>query len=140
MKSTTMVITILLAGVSILRAQTDICYSYDAAGNRTKREKCCATCWFKEDTEIMELSSVTPQEQSTLKVFPNPSTGRFQLSGPDVPLDAQVRVMNMSGVLVLERQLGDGHFDLSNLPAGIYVLNVQYGSTRKAIVLDKTRQ
>lgn len=137
MKNLLFIITILAGGVNILSAQTDVCYTYDAAGNRIKREQCCTNCWLKEEPEKLELSALYPAEGEKLTIIPNPSNGLFTLGGEGIPPTAQVTIMSMTGARVMERHLGNSQFDVSTLPAGIYVVNIQYGDKRKALLLEK---
>jgi len=85
--------------------------------------------FFKKQTEVIREVVSQPQlEESTLKIYPNPSTGTFnlELSYFGFGQVADFRVMNLFGQPVWRTQWsvinGFDHrvFDLSHLPAGTY--------------------
>ena len=120
-----------------LLAQTSICISYDAAGNRIQRKQCCTNCSLEGPT-APELAALAPSAQEErLSITPNPSMGVFTLDGKNIPPTAQVVVMSMTGARVLSRSFDNGQFDVSNLPPGVYVVSLQYDKTRKTLLLDK---
>jgi hypothetical protein len=56
-------------------------------------------------------------------VFPNPSSGKFYLSGRDFS-DAQATVYNMTGVKVYDDSIRTNLLDLSDLSSGVYLLSI----------------
>lgn len=73
-----------------------------------------------------------------LQVFPNPTTGWLRLSGAVVPHVESVELYNLSGQVIplSNGNLSDSTIDLSDVPAGIYVLAVYTSSqklTRKVV-------
>lgn len=73
---------------------------------------------------------------SKLGVYPNPSTGQFQISSDAT---GQFRILNMNGSLLYEGVLEHNtRLDLSHLAKGMYVLQLQMGekSELKKIVLE----
>lgn len=74
-----------------------------------------------------------------VQVFPNPTDGRLELR-LDLPqsTNLQAAVYDMTGRELLRRDFGrqlqlNSSFDLSNLPAGIYLLRVQADGAAKTI-------
>ena len=79
--------------------------------------------------EIIELKP-NPFEAG-IKVYPNPSSGRFRVkSALKQPIE-QVQVFSFNGTLVYERQVQAKKlsFDLSDQAKGIYILNLIYNHT-----------
>ena len=63
-------------------------------------------------------------ERLAVKLFPNPVANELRLQG--LREAAQVRVMGLDGALIIEATLthNNGRIDVSNLVAGIYMLQV----------------
>jgi Secretion system C-terminal sorting domain len=125
--------TILLCfAVSGIQAQS-ICFTYDAAGNRTLRTTCLPP--------IQEL--ISSQQQTTVPValepgevlvYPNPSTGTFTVRTEVYPAEAEAVIFSVNGNVVLRGKLGDGFFDLSAQPSGIYHLQITHPDHRQRTV------
>jgi hypothetical protein len=88
------------------------------------------------------VEEVSGGVNSQLNVMPNPSSGSFQVSYEAVDAgtrDANVHVMNAMGQVVLKRvsglSNGVGRFeiDLSDLPGGLYILNVNGEASARLI-------
>jgi len=119
--------------------QNEICYTYDAAGNRIKRELCCTNCLSGSQAEDRQQApAVAASGPDKLKLIPNPTTGMFKLETEGIPADAQVVILDMAGKMCARRQLGDGQFDLSAYPPGTYLVSLQYGDFRKSFILEKS--
>ncbi len=75
-----------------------------------------------------QLIGTTPQENNGLSAFPNPATSFVNLSGPALQTATWLKVLNMEGVLMLERKVTNGEaaisLDLTALPKGVYVVQV----------------
>ena len=63
-------------------------------------------------------------ERLAVTLFPNPVTNELRLQG--LREAAQVRVMGLDGALLIEATLtpNNGRIDVSNLAAGVYLLQV----------------
>lgn len=75
-------------------------------------------------------------EQSTIKVYPNPTSGRFTLEiDPDFNKAQIVKIYTSQGKLVLSSQLSNAKtkLDLSNEKAGLYFIQVE--EERKKILI-----
>ncbi|MCH8555056.1 MAG: GEVED domain-containing protein [Schleiferiaceae bacterium] len=81
---------------------------------------------------IASISTADLQLEQRINVYPNPSTGLFNVTfGLEGTQDVSMRVMSPSGQTILEKNLGRnaGNFqtqiDLSGFAKGIYLLQVQ---------------
>jgi hypothetical protein len=106
------------------------CYSYDAAGNRTNRYSCPGK------TDVLD-PTLAQQELSNLVVFPNPTQGVCQLKTEGLPPEANLQLTNLNGAVMWQRALGNGQFDMSVLPPGMYLLSLQYNGQQKTARLLK---
>ncbi|WCL80737.1 T9SS type A sorting domain-containing protein [Saprospira sp. CCB-QB6] len=70
-------------------------------------------------------SSTRPLAQKqTLKIWPNPSRGIFQLDWPETLTADQLKVYNQLGQLVYQEEVNNKQLDLRGFPAGQYILTV----------------
>lgn len=92
----------------------------DECGNASS----CSFNAFVQGTTLVPENSL-----AKIKVFPNPSTGLFQITGIPINEDISVRVYNLLGDIVydLKNSIGmDSHFiQLENKEAGIYYITIQ---------------
>ena len=100
---------------------SDPIYTYDASGNRIKRER----------NKVYGPGSqrlADPAWQLTLS--PNPSEGRFLLSSNQDLAGAELHIYDLSGRSVLRQSLSGAlvKLDLRQQPAGVYVFRVQRGT------------
>ena len=135
-------------------AQTEAqvpCFSYDAAGNRTARNSCASLAAPGTDeaneaainvlgADGAPASAAAAVQDATelldIRAVPNPGTGIFQVSGNAKP-DAEVRILDLNGRVVVQRLLGEGLFDLSTQPDGAYLLWVQQAGESKMLLVRK---
>ena len=78
---------------------------------------------------LMILESVTETSESTVKVWPNPSTGTLHIDATDID---KVEIRNLLGQMVMS----DGKvetIDLSHLEKGVYFLIVSNKNGMKAV-------
>ena len=87
-------------------------------------------------TTFSPLVLVTGQENS-LTLFPNPSSGRVQISG--LATAGRLRCYDLAGREVARQELpaGPGEIDLRALPAGLYQLEWTDGTHRQRTRLQK---
>jgi Secretion system C-terminal sorting domain len=122
--------------LAALSAQNEICYTYDAAGNRTQKKQCCTGCLNDPGLEERaEALAITPKE--SLIVSPNPNSGLFTIQTTGFPPETKSIVFNIAGERLLEKTLGDGQFDITAYPSGTYVLMLQNGDKIKSIQIKK---
>ncbi len=120
-----------------LSAQNEICFTYDAAGNRIKRQSCCTNCSLTGPTENRDQQQAAPLAVEKWTIVPNPSTGVFTLTGQDIPPSAQVFILDLAGRVIQDRPLGDGHFEVRELPPGAYLVALSYNGIRRTLLLEK---
>jgi hypothetical protein len=67
---------------------------------------------------------------SHIKLYPNPAHTQFKLDISKIgnPDEASIIVSNLFGLTVIERKVSNNIFDISNLPKGIYLVNVIDGN------------
>ncbi|HWB63101.1 MAG TPA: SGNH/GDSL hydrolase family protein [Chitinophagales bacterium] len=70
-------------------------------------------------------------------IFPNPTNGTVNVAN-DVPNITHIEVCNIMGAMVASPKLQNGSFDISNLAAGTYILNVytKTGKTSQLLVKE----
>lgn len=122
--------------LAALSAQNEICYTYDAAGNRTQKKQCCVACLDNPGLEERAAAlAITPME--SLVVSPNPNSGLFSIQTTGFPPETKSIIFNIAGERILEKNLGDGQFDIMAYPPGTYVLMLQNGDKIKSIQIKK---
>jgi len=79
------------------------------------------------DLDAIVSTETPPAAIETAKVYPNPTTGLLQVALPEQANTAQLRLYNLQGQLVKQQAARSNTeaIDLSNLPAGMYLLRVQ---------------
>jgi hypothetical protein len=92
-------------------SEVNALYAYGIMG-------CCNTT-----TSVPEINN-----NSRVHVYPNPSTGLFQVELPLQFTDGQLRVFNSLGQQVFQTPAGIDRLDLQQLPAGIYMLDCSNAS------------
>ncbi|MEZ4946014.1 MAG: T9SS type A sorting domain-containing protein [Cyclobacteriaceae bacterium] len=86
---------------------------------------------FDGEFSFSPIERVNFTGENTMQVFPNPSNGIFYLANsPQLDVES-IRVLNSLGQMVfpLIQKEGDISVDLSQLPNGIYILQVWNGSS-----------
>ena len=131
-----------------LAAQTScgITFEYDNAGNRTKRYQCFSFAPNDPANNAKSTKNATIDRESTNKndlettavaLYPNPSSGLFQLTGDAFGAKSTVIIWDSKGQTILQRALGDGFFDISSLPAGVYFLKIQHADNHRIMQFIK---
>lgn len=88
-------------------------------------------CWTPSDLFKAELvNGVDDPDINSIKVFPNPSSGLFQiLLGDNVKGNVSLKVINILGKTILNKNFTsntDSSVDISNFTSGIYYLNFEF--------------
>jgi Secretion system C-terminal sorting domain len=137
--------------------QPHIIYSYDDAGNRIQRKMILIdivigqepdkpTSHFRLSGSNSEMASssvdntqevesgevIKPQKTNTtpiMSVFPNPTTGIFNLELSETIRNAEVSVYDENGQTLFKKQCqgSNEQMDISNLPSGSYRISVSCG-------------
>lgn len=76
---------------------------------------------------------ITKPEQSTLKLWPNPTSGRFTI---EVEKATNIELMDVHGRCVgkFALQPGTNRIDLENLPEGLYFIKGENGAAQKLLL------
>ena len=116
-----------------LHAQDKVKYGYDAAGNRISRTIVLAP----RSAPIEEEQPVVHTEVFSdilLKIYPNPTTGLLKVEISNLPegQTAEIFLYSMSGKLIssFKNISNTVSINISNQPAGIYVMNIIAGNYR----------
>lgn len=133
------ILVIFFVFYSIL-AFSQICYTYDAASNRIKRQTCAVPLTHEENNELKQLiekqsldlriKEVGITDLSDLIIYPNPTSGNIRLINQETMAGALLQVMTVSGEMIQTIQVTQNDIDLSKLTSGSYFL---------ILVSDKSR-
>jgi hypothetical protein len=78
----------------------------------------------------LSLNAKVINSFSEMKIFPNPGFGKFTFSMPDEKRNVTLSIFNSMGeIILIKNEIGDSEIevDLSNQPAGIYIVKVIFG-------------
>ncbi len=128
----------IFSGIASTLSGASIQFEYDAAGNRTVRKEITLlkSAVVKEDIEDEEeieagdepLVFTETLAQSTIYIYPNPTKGLLKVeinsNGENKPVSLQV--YDISGKILLQQSnvASFAALDLSNQPAGVYILRL----------------
>ena len=136
-KSILILLVIAIMAPLKLFCQSGIKYTYDAAGNRTKREilvlsKSGSGSSFIENTTLKESIKDDTFLPEMFKFFPNPTTGALEVEAPANPENIgiySVTVTDINGKMIIDIKIESGRtiLDLSGHQDGIYILRLNNG-------------
>lgn len=128
------VIIMMMAGVAYVNAQNRayfVNFEYDSDGNRISR-----TITIGDDreerssndtTEVIHYTDIL--DESQINIYPNPTTKSIfvTITNPDEDMSINATLLSSSGVLLDSKSIGAAtvEFDLSNMAAGIYILELR---------------
>lgn len=147
-------IMIIFLGMAYLGVAQPLCFSYDAAGNRTSRIICVAEIKNPtgEDGGLAEqvVTSVADDvggspsdlrnqllsnDISAFVIYPNPSSGIFQIDAA-LGKEATINIYDGSGKSVWKRDHIPDHIDLMHLNNGSYYMVIYEASgVRSALII-----
>jgi len=123
--------TIFIALLSLtVKAQQQLSYAYDDAGNRKSRTIVLDTCSAKAVTnqaDLFFLEEMLAKKQ--IKIYPNPVEFELTISitGYDSSLQGEYSLFNLDGSMLFRRKI-TGEItlvDMSLFSKGTYILNIQ---------------
>lgn len=134
------VIIMMMAGVAYVNAQNRayfVNFEYDSDGNRISR-----TITIGDDreerssndtTEVIHYTDIL--DESQINIYPNPTTKSIfvTITNPDEDMSINATLLSSSGVLLDSKSIGAAtvEFDLSNMAAGIYILELRSDTDTK---------
>ena len=122
MKLFLVLIIVFSVSFSVL-SDTVISYSYDAAGNRIKREIVLSRSIEQQQKPITETFS-----EKFVKIYPNPTEGvvKIEITGWESSDECLFTVHSISGQLITEAKAYASitEIDLSGCANGAYLLNI----------------
>ena len=78
-----------------------------------------------------------PEERLTLKLYPNPNSGTFQIMYTPAPENILLQVLNILGEVVHTQSLPQWsqlqNIHIGNLPAGVYMASLSSSASKKSI-------
>lgn len=89
----------------------------------------------KGQTGIIKHGSSTD-----FSIFPNPTSNQVNLNIPDNSKPQRIRIVNLAGQVVLNKTFDSNSIDVSNLPTGIYLIQLTFNNrtaTTKKLVIIK---
>ena len=119
----------LLTLISGQASAQSVHYSYDAAGNRIKRE-IVLTRSESEPRHALKKSMASHYSETlsgkTLRIYPNPTHGmlKVELSGLTDSDRCQMRLLNNSGQQLFISEGPSATINISSQPNGVYLLHV----------------
>ena len=83
----------------------------------------------------MALDNETLTTAAPLTIHPNPTSGRFTVSGLQARVDIQI--VSQAGLIVQNIRClpGQAHLDIQHLPAGLYFVKIKEEGTGKVVVV-----
>lgn len=121
----------LLLCSSGVHAQTKIGFSYDAAGNRIKREIIMSQNQSQSNSRSAFYSDMVADQQ--VKISPNPTKGklRIEVLNVGVPITGEIIVFSSNGAKVASSPLVSNvaNVDISTTANGVYILRVNIGDS-----------
>lgn len=115
---------------SLGMAQT-LSYSYDAAGNRVKREIVLNA--NKSPQQTNETLFMERLSDFDIKIYPNPTKGQLKVEISNLEKDDECTFLlfSLAGMQILSKQVSEPtmDLDLSGHPNGIYILQIIINGT-----------
>jgi Secretion system C-terminal sorting domain len=103
------------------------CFTYDLAGNRISRAQCVVLLQSSDSLVVTPLIALA---EGVVLLYPNPNLGIFQVRTDEYPPEADVDIFDANARRVEQRKFGDGFFDISTQPPGLYLLRLSYDGIR----------
>lgn len=134
LKRLTTIIFLMMAGAVYLNAQSRayfVNFEYDADGNRISRNITIGDDREErssnDTTEVILYTDIL--DESQINIYPNPTTKSIfvNITNPDEDMSINATLLSSTGVLLDSKTIGAAtvEFDLSNMAAGIYILELR---------------
>lgn len=128
------VIFLVMAGTMYMHAQDRaffVNFEYDNDGNRISRTITIGPDREErssnDTTEVIHYTDIL--DESQINIYPNPTTKSIfvNITNPDEDMSINATLLSSSGVLLDSKSIGAAtvEFDLSNMAAGIYILELR---------------
>jgi len=141
-------IIIILLNLTYTSIDAQVCFTYDNAGNRTKREACVVAITNQEMDDLIRINSDLTSELRTISntedlselvIYPNPTSAAIQLKNQMEWLGATLKIVTNDGKVLNTVNITDGPIDMSHLPSGTYFLILSNNTSRKTAKLFITK-
>ena len=113
----------------VMRAQVVV--SYDAMGNRIKREIVLSRSMENTEKPLTETLS-----RKSISIYPNPTAGllKISISGWETTDKCKFTIFSLKGALIQEIQVSSSvtEIDLSDESDGMYLLNIELNESKSA--------
>lgn len=144
----TLFLNFLFIFFTIIFVNAQVCFTYDNAGNRIKRQTCILSITNQENDEISLVSPELSLEQrsllegndlSEIVIYPNPTSAEIQLKNQMEWLGASLKVVTNEGKLVNTVSITAEPIDFSYLSSGTYFLILSSNTSRRIAKLFITK-
>lgn len=88
---------------------------------------------FDGKFEYSRIVGVKMDIERTVKIYPNPTTGILNVEGAQ----SGVKIFDLSGRPVMNATIINQKIDISNLPAGLYIMSVFSENKERAVSIVK---
>ncbi len=126
----------LCGGFSVCQAQqsSTVSFTYDRNGNRTAQNYIPSGSKGMEtgnDNHLTDSAALDVLNSLKISLYPNPTSDNLTLSVQDKPaeLNLLLKITTVSGSVIQEKLLSSDQetFDMSGLPAGVYLFQLISG-------------
>ena len=126
-----LIINILFLLPLIVSSQTIVNYTYDAAGNRIKREIVLSRSMENTEKPLTETLS-----RKSISIYPNHTAGllKISISGWETTDKCKFTIFSLKCALIQEIQVSSSvtEIDLSDESDGMYLLNIELNESKSA--------
>ncbi len=131
-----------------LNIYAQVCFTYDDAGNRIKRQACFVAITNQDERELAQVSPDLATELrvlsdsryfSKLVVYPNPTASAFYLNDQHEWRGSSLTFYTNTGEILQAVVISDDPIDVSSLPSGSYFLILSNQAIRKTAKLLITK-
>jgi len=141
MKNHLLSVTLFFLLISIQLSAQKYTYLYDGAGNRTKVTLFKSSLANQDSTDLQKPVEVADQGRE-FKLYPNPTKGIITVECLELPEASKVTcTLYDGGGRFISKTVADNRqsfqFDMSVVPNGLYILQVQVNGTKHVLKVLK---